>query len=148
MCHSWHDTYGVKSGSGHLRSAVLSLDSVGVWAQSSVSFPRGGTQQIPRYEHYRSGQHSPQLHSPPTRHSAPCFPLLSSALTADAVSDADWAKCYQANVMGHLWLMQDVEEELKKNEGSFVISASIAGLKLTGSSMVSEFASEASNIPA
>jgi hypothetical protein len=39
--------------------------------------------------------------------------------------------------MAHLWLMQDLQEELKKNQGSFTISASIAGLKAVGSSMVS-----------
>lgn len=39
--------------------------------------------------------------------------------------------------MAHLWLMQAVKEELKKNNGAFVISASVAGLRPGGSSMVS-----------
>lgn len=39
--------------------------------------------------------------------------------------------------MAHLWLMQAVKEELKKNSGAFVISASVAGLRPGGSSMVS-----------
>lgn len=39
--------------------------------------------------------------------------------------------------MTHLWLMQAVKEELKKNNGAFVISASVAGLRPGGSSMVS-----------
>lgn len=46
-------------------------------------------------------------------------------------------RCYQSNVMAHLWLMQDLEDELRKNQGSFIISASIAGLRPVGSSMVS-----------
>jgi len=46
-------------------------------------------------------------------------------------------RCYQSNVMAHLWLMQDLQDELKKNEGCFIISASVAGLKPVGSSMVS-----------
>lgn len=41
--------------------------------------------------------------------------------------------------MAHLWLMQAVKEELKKNNGAFVISASVAGLRPGGSSMVSDF---------
>lgn len=37
--------------------------------------------------------------------------------------------------MAHLWLAQAAEEELKKNHGSLVISASAAGLRPSGSSM-------------
>lgn len=59
---------------------------------------------------------------------------------ADAISDADWMQCYNANVMSHLWLMQAVQDELKANKGSFVVSASAAGLKPSGSSMVSHVA--------
>lgn len=57
-------------------------------------------------------------------------------LTADALTDDDWMQTYTANVMSHLWLMQASEEELKKNKGGFIISASVAGLKPGGSSMV------------
>ncbi|CAK9781746.1 short chain dehydrogenase/reductase [Cutaneotrichosporon oleaginosum] len=53
----------------------------------------------------------------------------------NAISDADWLQCYNANVMSHLWLMQAVQDELKANHGSFVVSASAAGLKPSGSSM-------------
>lgn len=52
------------------------------------------------------------------------------------MSDEDWNKCFTTNVMAHLWLMQAVKEELKKNSGAFVISASVAGLRPGGSSMV------------
>lgn len=68
-------------------------------------------------------------------------------------------KTYQANVLSHLWLMQDVKEELKKNKGaelterrdldsvadilpclgSFIITASVAGRIPSGSSIVSSF---------
>lgn len=44
---------------------------------------------------------------------------------------------YTANVMSHLWVMQAAESELRKNKGSFLVSASIAGLTTGGSSMVS-----------
>jgi NAD(P)-dependent dehydrogenase (short-subunit alcohol dehydrogenase family) len=37
--------------------------------------------------------------------------------------------------MTHLWLMQAVEDELKQNKGSFIITSSAAGLKPGGSSM-------------
>lgn len=52
------------------------------------------------------------------------------------MSDDDWIRCYQTNVMSHLWLMQEVKDELIANKGSFVISASVAGLKPSGSSIV------------
>lgn len=40
--------------------------------------------------------------------------------------------------MAHLWLMQATKDELKKHNGAFVISASVAGLRPGGSSMVSD----------
>lgn len=65
------------------------------------------------------------------------------------------SKTYQANVLSHLWLMQDVKEELKNNKGdllsasgaeipfysesltgSFIITTSVAGRIPSGSSMV------------
>lgn len=53
----------------------------------------------------------------------------------DAVADADWEKMYRANVLSHLWLAQATEADLKKTGGSFLISASVAGLRPSGSSM-------------
>lgn len=51
------------------------------------------------------------------------------------MDDDEWMKTYQANVMAHLWLMQALEDELKANKGCFIVSASVAGLRTTGSSM-------------
>jgi NAD(P)-dependent dehydrogenase (short-subunit alcohol dehydrogenase family) len=53
----------------------------------------------------------------------------------EAIADEDWDRCWHRNVMAHLWLAQAAEEELKKNHGSLVISASAAGLRPSGSSM-------------
>ena len=61
--------------------------------------------------------------------------------------------CYDANVLGHLWLAQASEEQLKKNQGqsllsrplhirnaalagSIMITGSLSGYKPGGSSMV------------
>ncbi|BEI80371.1 hypothetical protein CcaverHIS002_0109000 [Cutaneotrichosporon cavernicola] len=52
-----------------------------------------------------------------------------------SVSDEDWMKIYNANVMSHLWVIQAAEKELRANKGSFLISASVAGLYTNGSSM-------------
>lgn len=51
------------------------------------------------------------------------------------MSDDDWMQCYKTNVLSHLWLMQACKAELVANKGAFVISASVAGLKPSGSSM-------------
>ncbi|GFZ47207.1 hypothetical protein JCM24511_04950 [Saitozyma sp. JCM 24511] len=53
----------------------------------------------------------------------------------DLITDDDWMTCYRANVLSHLWLMQACQDELKSNKGSFVVSASVAGLRPSGSSM-------------
>lgn len=57
-------------------------------------------------------------------------------LMPGSVPSADWMRCYEANVLSHLWIMQAAQEELKRNQGAFVISASVAGLNPGGSSMV------------
>jgi len=53
----------------------------------------------------------------------------------DALADEDWDQCYAANVKSHLWVMQAARAELKRNEGSFLITASVAGIRPGGSSM-------------
>ncbi|KAM0755134.1 NAD(P)-binding protein [Meredithblackwellia eburnea MCA 4105] len=53
----------------------------------------------------------------------------------NSVDEAGWDLCYNANVKSHLWMMQAGQEELKKNKGAFLITASTAGLKPSGSSM-------------
>lgn len=49
--------------------------------------------------------------------------------------DEDWDKCFLYNVKSHLWLMHAVKPELEKTEGAFVTTASIAGVKPSGSSL-------------
>lgn len=39
------------------------------------------------------------------------------------------------NVKAHLWLLYAAKEQLEKNEGSFITTASIAGVKPSGSSL-------------
>ncbi|KAK9893257.1 short chain dehydrogenase [Cystobasidium minutum MCA 4210] len=53
----------------------------------------------------------------------------------NSVSDEDWQLCYKRNVLSHLWVMQAARAELAQNHGSFVITASVAGLLPSGSSM-------------
>lgn len=49
--------------------------------------------------------------------------------------DEDWDKCFLYNVKAHLWLLHAAKAELEKSEGSFVTTASIAGVKPSGSSL-------------
>lgn len=39
------------------------------------------------------------------------------------------------NVKAHLWLLYAAREQLEKNEGSFITTASVAGVKPSGSSL-------------
>jgi NAD(P)-dependent dehydrogenase (short-subunit alcohol dehydrogenase family) len=39
------------------------------------------------------------------------------------------------NVKAHLWLLYAAKEQLEKNEGSFITTASVAGVKPSGSSL-------------
>lgn len=58
-----------------------------------------------------------------------------SVLDENAV-EADWDRCFNINVKGHLFLLQAAREQLEKNEGAFVTVASVAGVKPSGSSLV------------
>lgn len=49
--------------------------------------------------------------------------------------DEDWDKCFLYNVKSHLWLMHAAKEELERREGAFVTTASVAGMKPSGSSL-------------
>lgn len=51
----------------------------------------------------------------------------------------DWDRCFNMNVKSHLWLMHAAKPHLEANEqgGSFVTTASLAGVKVSGSSLVS-----------
>ncbi|TKA72704.1 hypothetical protein B0A49_04798 [Cryomyces minteri] len=53
----------------------------------------------------------------------------------EGMVDEDWDKCFLYNVKSHLWLMYACREELEKTEGCFLTTASVAGVKPSGSSL-------------
>lgn len=53
----------------------------------------------------------------------------------EGMVDEDWDKCFLYNVKSHLWLMHAARDELEKTEGAFVTTASVAGVKPSGSSL-------------
>lgn len=60
----------------------------------------------------------------------------------EGLNEEDWDRCYNANVKSHLWLFNAarkyLEDANKREEGSavFVSTASTAGVKAAGSSLV------------
>lgn len=52
----------------------------------------------------------------------------------DNVLEEDWDHCFNMNVKSHLWLMHAVKPHLDATEGAFITSASMAGVKPSGSS--------------
>lgn len=56
---------------------------------------------------------------------------------ADNVDEDDWDRCFNINVKAHMWLMKAASPHLEASEGSFVTVASVAGVKPSGSSIVS-----------
>lgn len=57
----------------------------------------------------------------------------------DNVDEEDWDLCFNMNVKSHLWLMHAAKKYLDETEGVFITTASLAGVKFSGSSMVSLF---------
>ncbi|PNS15410.1 hypothetical protein CAC42_669 [Sphaceloma murrayae] len=53
----------------------------------------------------------------------------------EQLNDEDWDRCFLYNVKAHLWLAYAAKDALKSSEGSFVTTASIAGVKPSGSSL-------------
>lgn len=53
----------------------------------------------------------------------------------EGVLDEDLDRCFLYNVKAHLWLMHAAREHLDKQEGAFVTTASVAGVKPSGSSL-------------
>jgi NAD(P)-dependent dehydrogenase (short-subunit alcohol dehydrogenase family) len=49
--------------------------------------------------------------------------------------DEDWDKCFLYNVKAHMWLAYACREHLDASEGAFITTASIAGVKPSGSSL-------------
>lgn len=56
----------------------------------------------------------------------------------DNVNEEDWDRCFNMNVKSHLFLMHAAKEHLDKTEGVFITTASFAGVKVSGSSLVSQ----------
>lgn len=55
----------------------------------------------------------------------------------DNVEEEDWDRCFNVNVKSHLFLLHAAREHLEKTEGAFITVASVAGVKPSGSSIVS-----------
>ncbi|EON97904.1 putative short-chain dehydrogenase protein [Phaeoacremonium minimum UCRPA7] len=53
----------------------------------------------------------------------------------DNVFEEDWDKCFNMNVKSHLWLMHAAKKHLDETEGAFITTASLAGVKVSGSSL-------------
>ncbi|OCL07157.1 oxidoreductase ucpA [Glonium stellatum] len=53
----------------------------------------------------------------------------------EAMVDDDWDHCFSMNVKSHLHLFLAASDYLKKTEGAFVTTASVAGVKPSGSSL-------------
>jgi NAD(P)-dependent dehydrogenase (short-subunit alcohol dehydrogenase family) len=54
----------------------------------------------------------------------------------DNVNEEDWDKCFNMNVKSHLWLMHAARKWLDESEGVFITTASLAGVRPSGSSLV------------
>ncbi|KAH7325815.1 short chain dehydrogenase reductase [Stachybotrys elegans] len=53
----------------------------------------------------------------------------------DNVNVEDWDRAFTMNVKSHLWLLHASKEHLKKTEGAFITTASVAGVQGMGSSL-------------
>jgi NAD(P)-dependent dehydrogenase (short-subunit alcohol dehydrogenase family) len=53
----------------------------------------------------------------------------------EGVDDADWDRCFTMNVKTHLWLAYAAKDALAETEGTFISTASVAGVKPGGSSL-------------
>jgi NAD(P)-dependent dehydrogenase (short-subunit alcohol dehydrogenase family) len=51
------------------------------------------------------------------------------------VNDDDWDKCFTMNVKTHMWLAYAAKDALTETEGAFISTASVAGVKPSGSSV-------------
>ncbi len=54
----------------------------------------------------------------------------------DNVLEENWDKCWNMNVKSHLWLMHAARRWLDETEGVFITTASLAGVRPSGSSLV------------
>ncbi|KAH8889561.1 NAD(P)-binding protein [Thozetella sp. PMI_491] len=53
----------------------------------------------------------------------------------DNLVEEDWDLCFNMNVKSHLWLMHAAKKYLDETEGAFITTASLAGVKVSGSSL-------------
>ncbi|KAL1593961.1 hypothetical protein SLS60_010695 [Paraconiothyrium brasiliense] len=53
----------------------------------------------------------------------------------EANVDEDWDRCFTMNVKTHLWLAYAAKDALAESEGTFITTASVAGVKPSGSSL-------------
>lgn len=53
----------------------------------------------------------------------------------DNLDEEDWDRCFKMNVKQHLWLMHAAKPYLEATEGVFITTASLAGVKVSGSSL-------------
>jgi NAD(P)-dependent dehydrogenase (short-subunit alcohol dehydrogenase family) len=53
----------------------------------------------------------------------------------DNMVEDDWDRCFNMNVKSHLFLMHAAKEHLDKTQGSFITTASLAGVVAGGSSL-------------
>lgn len=56
----------------------------------------------------------------------------------DNVDEDIWDRCYAANVKSHLFLCHAARKYLEDAKGAFIMTSSVAGVKPSGSSIVSE----------
>lgn len=61
--------------------------------------------------------------------------ITNFANLEEGMIDEDWDRCVLYNVKAHLWLLHAAKPELEKAEGAFVTTASVAGVKPSGSSL-------------
>jgi len=54
----------------------------------------------------------------------------------DNLEESDWDKCFNMNVKSHLFLFHAARKYLEATEGSFITTASLAGVVPSGSSLV------------
>ncbi|KAF2436203.1 NAD(P)-binding protein [Tothia fuscella] len=54
---------------------------------------------------------------------------------SEGTLEEDWDKCFIYNVKSHLWLMEAAKNALEDSEGAFISTASLAGVKPSGSSL-------------
>ncbi|KKY28337.1 putative oxidoreductase ucpa [Diplodia seriata] len=54
----------------------------------------------------------------------------------EGVVEEDWDKCFVYNVKTHMWLAYAAKKHLEESEGAFITTASVAGVKPSGSSLI------------